>query len=128
GLAPWRVQHHAGGCRAGPHGERRADVADHGADDVAGPAAVGPIARSAAQTDARGVDGFLTEGTETFSLERDVAVLDLAAGEKRLQPVVGGARQQHAAQDLAALVARERRLDRGATQESIACLEKLAVR
>ncbi len=60
---------------------------------------------AAAQPDAGRVDRFLPERSESLALERRVAVADLAAGEERLQPVVGRARQDHAAQDLAALVA-----------------------
>jgi hypothetical protein len=47
-------------------------------------------------------------------------VADLAAREEGLQTVVGGARQNHAAQDLPALVVRERRADRLAPDESVA--------
>jgi hypothetical protein len=52
------------------------------------------------------------------------AVADFAGGEQRLQAVVGGARQQHAAQHLEALVAGERRLDGGAAQEAVAVVEQ----
>src|SRR6185295_9699887 len=69
-------------------------------------------ARNAApQADPRRVDRLLPERPEPFPLERGGAVLDLAAGKERLQPVVGGAGQHHAPQDFDALVAGERGLN-----------------
>ena len=53
--------------------------------------------------------------------------IDLAAEEERLEAVVGGARQQHAAQDLETLVARQRRGDRRAAQEAVAGVEQFGV-
>ena len=61
-------------------------------------------AGAAPQPDRRRVDRFLPERSEALALERRVAVADFAAGEERLQPVVDGAREDHAAQDLAPLV------------------------
>ena len=61
---------------------------------------------AAAQPDGRRVDRFLAERAEALALKRRVAVPHFAAREERLQPVVGRARQRHAAQNLAALVAR----------------------
>ena len=80
---------------------------------------------AAPQPDARGVDRLLPERSESLALERRVAVADLAAGEERLQPVVGGARQDHAAQDLAPLVGVERGPDRRAAQEAVAGVANL---
>ena len=55
------------------------------------------------------VDRLLPERAESLSLERHAAVAHLAAREERLQPVVGRARQDHAAQDLDALLRGQRR-------------------
>ena len=79
---------------------------------------------AAPQPDAGGVDRLLPERPEALALERRVAVAHLAAGEERLQAVVGGARQHHAAQDLAALVGGERGPDRGAAQEAVAGVDE----
>ena len=129
GLAHLRVEHHPHGARLRAHRQRDAEVADQRADDVAGPSAVGAAERRAApQADAGGVDRFLAERAESLALERGGAVLDLAAGEERLQPVVGGARQHHAAQDLDALVAGQRGLNGGAAQKAVARLQQLGVR
>jgi hypothetical protein len=45
----------------------------------------------------------VTERSKSFALECAFAVTDLSPREKYLQPVIGGARQQHAAKDLAPL-------------------------
>ena len=55
---------------------------------------------------AAGVDRFLAERAEALALKRRVAVAHFAAREEGLQPVVGRARERHAAQNLAALVGR----------------------
>ena len=109
-----------------PHRERRAEVADERRDDVAAPRPV-PLAirLAAAQPNGRRVDRLLAEGPEPLPLERCASVPDFAAREERLQPVVGRAREDHAAQDLDALLARERRFDRLAAQETVAGLEQL---
>ena len=122
------VEHHAYGRRLGTHRERDADVADDWADDVAGPLAAAAVPFAAAQPNGRRVHGFLPERSESFPLKRHVAVFDLAAGKEGLQPVVRGARQQHAAQDLAALVGRQRRFDRRTAHEAVAVVEQLGKR
>ena len=71
---------------------------------------------AAAQADAGGVDRLLPERAEPLPLERRVAVAHFAAGEERLQPVVGRAGQQHAAQDLAPLGRRKGGPDRSAAE------------
>ena len=71
------------------------------------------------------VDRLLPERAESLALERRVAVAHLPAGEERLQPVVGRAREHHAAQDLAALVRRQRGADRRAMEEPVAGVHEL---
>ena len=128
-LAHLRVEHHAHGVGAGMHRQRDAHVANHGSDDVAGPAAVGrAVRRAATQADRRGVNRFLTQRPESFALEGGAPKLDLAAGEQRLQPRIGRAREQHAAQNLAPLVGVQRRLDRRAAEESVARVDEVGVR
>ena len=120
-LAHLRVQDHAHGCRVGTHRERDADVADDRADDVTLPAPLGvAVARAAPQADAGGINGFLSQRTKSFSLKRQVAVAHLAAREKLLQPVVNRAREDHAAQNLAALVAGQRGGNIFAREEPVA--------
>ena len=69
------------------------------------------------------VDRFLPERSESLALERRRAVAHFGSGEERLQPRVGGAREQHAAQDLEPLVVREARGDRFAREEAVARLD-----
>ena len=78
-------------------------------------AVVAAPAVAAAQPDGGGVDRFLTERPESLALERHALIRDLAAREELLQAVVDGARQHHAAQDLAPFVRRSatRRSPRG---------------
>ena len=57
------------------------------------------------------VHRFLAQGTEALALETPRRHSGLPAGEKRLQPVVGGAREHHPAQNLAMFVWRQRRAD-----------------
>ncbi len=47
-LAHLRVEHHAHRFGLGPHGQRRAEVADHRRDDVAAPAAIASVPRYSA--------------------------------------------------------------------------------
>ena len=84
--------------------------------------------RAAAQPDRRRVDRFLPERPEALALKRGAAVPDVAAGEERLEAIVGGAREQHAAEDLAPFVGRQRRFDRGAAQKTVAGVDELGVR
>ena len=85
-------------------------------------------ASPAPQPDAGRVDRFLPERPESLALERGVAVPHVAAREKRLEPVVGRARQRHPAQDLAAFVRGERRLDRGAPKKTVTRVDELVDR
>ncbi len=128
GFAHLRRQDHADGFGRRPHRQRRAKIADDRRDDVAAPRVAVAELVAAPEPDARGVDGLLTERSESLALERRVTVANFAAGEERLQPVVGGARQDHAAQDLAALVGRQRGAERGAAEESVAGLDELVDR
>ena len=100
-------------CARGPsaggvvvHGEHRAEVANHRRDHVAVqlPYVLG-YSVTALQPDPGGVDRLLPERAEALALERRVAPAHFPAREEMLEAVVGGARQQHAAQDLAPLVA-----------------------
>src|SRR5262249_56526828 len=75
-----------------------------GGDAAPPPLVAGAVRLAAPQADRRGIDRFLSERSEALALERGVPVADFAAGEERLQAVVGAAGQQHAAEDLAALV------------------------
>ncbi len=128
GLAHLGVQHHAHRRRLRPHGERHPEIADDRSDDVADPTVGAAIGRAAAQADGCRVDGFLSQRTEAFALKRRVAVADLAAREKRFQAVVGGARQHHAAQNLAALVRCQRRFDRRSAEEAVARVQEFRER
>src|SRR5207248_11271126 len=56
------------------------------------------------------------------------AVAHFAAEEEGLEPIVGRACENHAAEDLNALVGRQRRLDRHASEESVALLDERRVR
>ena len=111
------------------HRERDAEVADHGRHHVAGPPAVGAAVGGAAlQADAGRVDRFLAERAEALALKGLHAPAHLAAHEELLQPVVDGAGEAHAAQDLLALVARERRGERLALQPAVTGLGDLRPR
>ena len=112
-----------------PHGERNADVADDRRHDVAAPAAILPSpGRPAPQPDAAGVHRFLPERAEPLALERPLAPPDLAAHEELLQSRVDGSRDHHAAQDLAALIGRERGADGLAGEKPVARLDDLGAR
>ena len=71
------------------------------------------------QPDPRGVDRLLSQRAESLALKGRFTEPHLPAHEERLQAVVGGAREEHAAQDLAPLVGRQRRLDRRPPQEAV---------
>ena len=71
------------------------------------------------QPDPRGVDRLLSQRAESLALKGRFAEPHLPAHEERLQAVVGGAREEHAAQDLAALVGRQGGLDRRPPQEAV---------
>ena len=125
GFADLRRQGHPDGFGRRPHRQRHAKVADDRRDDVAAPGVSVTELVAPPKADARGVDGFLAETPESLALERRVTVANFAAGEERLQPIVGCAGQDHAAQDLSTLVGRERRAERGAAEESVAGLHEL---
>jgi hypothetical protein len=119
GLGHLRVEDHANGRRLGPHRERRPEVANHRGDDVALPhlslgcrlrapcVAVGRavVRRAAAQPHGGAIDRFLPERSKTLALKRVGAEPHLAAEKERLEAVVGGAREDHAAEDLEAFLA-----------------------
>ncbi len=125
GLAHLRGEDLTHGLGRRTHRERRAQIADDRRDDVARPHAVVVERLAATEPNPRGVDGFLPERSKPLALEGRVAVADFPAGEERLQPRVGRAGEDHAAEDLAALVGRERGSDRGAAKEAVARLHEL---
>ena len=86
------------------------------------------IARAPAQPDGRRVDCLLPERPESLALKRRAAVVHLAAREELLEPVVHGAGEHHAAQDLAPLVGGQRGRNRLACEEAVAGIEKFAPR
>jgi hypothetical protein len=123
------VEDHAHRIGLGPHRQRDAEIADDRTDDVAAPAAVGAAERAAAsEPDAGGVDRLLTERAKSLALECGPRVADVAAGEEALEPVVGGARQDHPAQDFQPLGSGQRRDDRRAPHEAVAVVNQGAAR
>jgi len=120
GFGHLRAEDHAHGGAVVVHGQDDAEVTDHRRNDVALPAVGGNELAAAAQANRRRVDRFLPEGTEAFALERAGAVANLAAGEELFEAVVGGAREDHAAQDFALFLGRKRCRDGLATQKSVA--------
>ena len=118
-----RVEDHPHRVGLGPHRERDAKIPDDRPDDVAVPPPVrSAIFRATPQANSGGIDRFLAERPKPLALKHCVAVLDLPAGKKRFQPVVGRAREQHAAQNFAAFVGGQRGLDRRASEKSVARL------
>ena len=91
------------GFGSGTHRERDPEIANQRGDDVAVPRAVLAPGVPAAKADAGGVDRFLPERTESLALKCGVAIADFAAEKERLQAVIGCAREDQTAQDLAAL-------------------------
>jgi len=101
-------------------------VADHRRDDIAAPAVIRREIVAAAEADRGSVNRLLAEGAEAFALKGGRSVANLAAGEELLEPVVGSAGEDHAAQDFAFLVGRERCRDCLAPQKTIACVDHFA--
>jgi hypothetical protein len=128
GLPHLGAEHHPDGLRLASHGEHRAQVPDHRRDHVAvPPVVVSAVCLAAAQPYAGRIHGFLSERSKSLALKRHPAVSHLAIREKRLQPVVGRPRQDHPAQHLDPFLARQRRFDGGAPQESVTVVEDLTV-
>ncbi len=125
GLRHLRRERQADGRRVARHRDRRAEVANQRGDDVAAPALRRAVLRTAAQADRGGVDGLLAQRAKSLPLERRGAVAHIAAGEEQLQPVVRRARERHPAEDLAPFLRRQRQLDGGAVQESVARVDQL---
>jgi hypothetical protein len=112
-----------------PHRQGHADVANHGRNDIALPGAVlATVLRAALQADAGGVDGLLAQGAEALALEGHVAPAHLPAHEELLEPIVHGAGERHAAQDLDALGLGERGRDRFTPQEAVEGIGELGAR
>jgi hypothetical protein len=90
------------------------------------PGAVGSApALPPAEPQWRAVDRFLPERTEALALEGLPPIADLAAGEERLQAVVGRPGEEHPTKHLPLLVAGERSGDRLAPEEAVASLGQL---
>src|SRR5206468_6925138 len=81
---------------------------------------------AATEPDPGRVNRLLAERAESLSLEWRAAVADLAPREEGLQPVVRGARQEHAAEDLDPLLPRQARGNRFPREKAVARLEELA--
>lgn len=75
-----------------------------------------------------GVDGFLSQRAEALPLERALAPTYFPAHEQLLQAIVHGAREHHAAQDLATLVGGQRRANRFAGKKAVAGLDDFGAR
>jgi hypothetical protein len=128
-LAHLRAQDHAHRLRARAHGQDRPEVADHRRDHVAAPRPVGgAMGGPPAQPQGRAEDRLLAQGAKALPLEPDALVLHLAAREERLEPVVGRAREDHPAQELAPLRRRDGGGDRLAAQEAVAGLDEVRPR
>ena len=118
-LGHLRRQHHAHRLGRRAHRQRRAEVADDRRDDVAGPAGGRPVLFATPQPDSRGVDRLLSQRAESLALKGRVPEPHFPAREERFQAIVGGTREEHAAQDLAPLTCVQRRLDRRPPQEAV---------
>ena len=106
------------------HRQGHAKVTDHRTDHVTLPYAVESAKRgAAAQTDSGCVDRFLSKRSESLALKRHSPIPDVAAGEERLEAIVGGAREDHPAQDLESFLAGDRGDDRLAAEEPVAVVE-----
>src|SRR5687767_14453750 len=104
GLSHLRVEDHPDSLRVVAHGQRGAEIANQRCDDIASPGSVGRAEfRAAFESDRTGIDGLLAQRAKSFSLESRIAVTDLAAGEERLQPVIGSSSEKHASQDFVLL-------------------------
>jgi hypothetical protein len=78
-FADLRVQDHADRPGVVVHRKVERVVTNQRTHDVAMPAALAVTVRGAtAQADARAIDGFLTKRAESFALDADVAVFDVA--------------------------------------------------
>ena len=123
------LPHHLADVFARPHRQRDTQIANHGRHHIPVPRPiVAAKSGTAAQANRGGVNRFLSERSESFSLERGVVVADLASGEELLETIVGGAGDEHPPEHLAALVARERSLQGFTPQETVAGLDELVVR
>ncbi len=129
GLAHLREEDHADDLRVGAHREHGAEIADERRHDIARPGAVAAaILLAAAEPDSGRVDRLLAERAESLSLEWGAAMAHLASREEGLQAIVGGARQEHSAEDLDPLLPRQARGNRFPREEAVARLEELAPR
>ena len=88
------------------------------------PPAVSAERIAAPQADPGGVDRFLPERAKALPLKCGVTVSHLAAGEECLEPVVGRAGEDHAAQDLATFVRREAGANLRTPEEPVAGVEE----
>ncbi len=125
GLGHLRGQHQPHRLGGRTHRERHPRSRMTGATTSPRHTPLVPERFAAAEPDARGVDRFLSERPKAFTLECRLTVADFPAGEERLQAGVGGARQHHAAEDLAAFVRSQRGTNRGPAQEAVAGVYQL---
>ncbi len=123
GLRHLRRQHHPHRVGRRPHRQRDAEVANDRRDHVAVPAVRRSVLVPSPEADAGGVDRFLSERTESLSLERRVAVPHLARREEGLQAGVGRAREHHPLEHLEPLGPRQPGLQRRAPQAAVARLD-----
>ena len=125
-LAHLCVEHHPHGGWLRTHRKCHADVADDRADDIALPSTLRiQIAPAASESDGRSVDGFLPQRAKALALKGRAFEADLAADEELFEPVVHGARQHHASEDVAPLVGRQRSRNAFARKKTVAGLEQL---
>jgi len=86
------------------------------------------VFRPAPQPHGGAVDRFLAERSKALSLEGVRPESHFAAEKERLEAVVGGAREDHAAEDLEAFLACQRGLDRQPPEKPVALVEQRELR
>ena len=132
GFSHLRRQHPANHLRLGTHGDRDAEIANERCDDIAAPLVPVAVLVTAAETNRRAVDRFLSQRTEPFALEDRLAVADFAVRKQRLQAIVGRpgdimprriSRRSSAVSD-ARIAARRRNPSHARTMSSTACSKR----
>ena len=87
-----------------------------------------PVPGAAPQADRGAKDRLLPQRAEALALKDAFGVAHFAGIEKGLEAIVGRPREDHAAQDLAPLINRQRRFNRRPAQKSVAVVEQLFAR